>query len=1078
MRRIIPGLLLLIWTAAAPAASNLHFGPPPEWVRATPLPAAGTATPAATRILLLDYQAKLSPQTVSYYFESAVRIQSPQGLSAMGTVKLTWDPDTDILIVHKVHILRGKKVIDVLGSGQTFTVARREANLDYAAIDDTLTAILEPGDLEVGDILDIAYTLERTDPVLAGTSEAEVTISPDASVKVAHISALWATSDPMRWQATQGLSGIHPVHDGRMSRIDLSMRDLQPIVEPKNAPLRFLIDRRIDFTSFGSWAEVAQRLAPLYEQASKLSPSSPLQAELASIRAASPDLKVQAASALQLVENKVRYVFLGMNEGGLVPASADLTWSRRYGDCKAKTVLLLALLRNLGIDAQPVAVNLLRGDGLDSRLPMIELFDHVLVQARIDGKTYWLDGTRMGDKNVDQLHEPFYHWGLPLVSSGAQLVKMLPPPLTDPIIEESVQIDASLGVAKPAPMHAQVSFHDLAGVLLRTRLDNLTPSQLDTAVRAFWAPQARNVKILAVAAKYDAQAAAERLSMDGTVTLDWSGGEHDLNLLNLGYHADFERQSGPNQDAPFVVAYPFFVRTTESINLPEHGKGFSTVGADVHSTLAGMEYRRHASIAGGTFIATTTVRSIAPEFPAREAAADQNSLRKLADTSVGLKAPAGHTPTAAEMAWGLPESDNDAADYVSSGYMLYQHREFGAAIVDFDAALALDARNALALADRGLCYFWASYTDRAKADFDAALTIDPHSWVAYNGRGLFAIRLGDSAGAIAAFSAALANNPKDEIALPSRAYAYLELGRKKQALADYSEAIRQKPSAIGLYWWRAVLLGEQGNKSEAIRQAQLVTKANPKSGVAYLTAGEIYTAFHERDQASAAFDRAVAITPTAQTYLMRAGYRLWTDLAGKRADIESALKLDPNSVPALVRLAEVQSTAGEYNEAVTTLTRAIKEEGDYHDPRLLAIRGIAYQKAGQSALASQDLANAEKASRDPDELNRLCWDLATAGVSLDSALQDCNSALAKDPQRSFIHDSLGFVLLRLQRYPAAIAAYDDALKLQPLQADSLYGRGICELRTGRTNRGRADIRAATALSYQVADQFAHFGVTP
>jgi tetratricopeptide (TPR) repeat protein len=70
------------------------------------------------------------------------------------------------------------------------------------------------------------------------------------------------------------------------------------------------------------------------------------------------------------------------------------------------------------------------------------------------------------------------------------------------------------------------------------------------------------------------------------------------------------------------------------------------------------------------------------------------------------------------------------------------------------------------------------------------------------------------------------------------------------------------------------------------------------------------------------------------------------------------------------------------------------------------------------------------------------------------------------------------VLLRLGQYPAAIDAYNIALKLDPLQPHSLYGRGICELRTGNESRGHADIQAAEALSLAVADEFAHYGVKP
>ena len=57
-------------------------------------------------------------------------------------------------------------------------------------------------------------------------------------------------------------------------------------------------------------------------------------------------------------------------------------------------MLLVAILRSLGIDADAVAVSSGLGDGMDMRLPRVGAFDHVLVRATIAGRIYWLDGTR------------------------------------------------------------------------------------------------------------------------------------------------------------------------------------------------------------------------------------------------------------------------------------------------------------------------------------------------------------------------------------------------------------------------------------------------------------------------------------------------------------------------------------------------------------------------------------------------------------------------------------------------------------------------------------------------------------
>src|SRR5205085_4692270 len=133
--------------------------------------------------------------------------------------------------------------------------------------------------------------------------------------------------------------------------------------------------------------ELSALMDPLYVKASTLRPGSPLHAEIARIKAESADPKTRAAAALALVQTKVRYLFLGMNLGGYVPTDADVTWERRFGDCKAKTALLLALLRELDIPAEAAMVHSAMGDGMNERLPALEMLDHILVRASIGGET-------------------------------------------------------------------------------------------------------------------------------------------------------------------------------------------------------------------------------------------------------------------------------------------------------------------------------------------------------------------------------------------------------------------------------------------------------------------------------------------------------------------------------------------------------------------------------------------------------------------------------------------------------------------------------------------------------------------
>ena len=325
---------------------------------------------------------------------------------------LEWDPQTDTPIVHKLHIIRGDQVIDALAGGKTFTVLRREKNLEIAMLDGRLTATLQLEGLRVGDIVDLATTVRRHEPALQGRSENFNIMSRPGVIGRFHVRDIWPASKPMRWRATDGIGAPTVVQSANGSELVVDLADVEAPQPPRDAPGRFNDTGLLEASQFSSWSEVSGLMAPFYAKASTLAPDSPLRAEVAKIKAGTADPKARALAALRLVEEQVRYVFLGMNNGGFVPADADTTWTRRFGDCKGKTALLLALLKALDIDAEPALVNTASGDALSETLPALEVFDHILVRAQIAGRTYWLDGTRLGDRDLDRIPIPNFQWAL------------------------------------------------------------------------------------------------------------------------------------------------------------------------------------------------------------------------------------------------------------------------------------------------------------------------------------------------------------------------------------------------------------------------------------------------------------------------------------------------------------------------------------------------------------------------------------------------------------------------------------------------------------------------------------------
>ncbi len=644
-----PGLaifagILLIKSPVALAASDVAYGPAPSWVMPQQVPVAPSEkSTEPVRVLLSDVQARLAPKISETYVDSVLLVQTPQGLTDAGNIALSWRPDTDVLTVHKLAISRNGKDISLLGSGQTFTILRREESLEYATLSGALTAVTQPQGLEVGDRIELAYTIKRTDPLLGGVPEQIFGTPPQARIALAHLDVSWPADYHMSWRSPPYLATLREHQSDTGVEISDTQLDQQPLVEPAGAPSRYAATRLVQVSGYKSWSEISRLLYPLFSDAAKLSQSTPLRGEIERLRTSLHDPRARTEAALRLAQDQIRYVSLGMNEARIVPANVDTTWSRRYGDCKAKTVLLLALLRELGVDAEAVVVATVDGDALPTRLPMIGLFNHVLVRARIDGKEYWLDGTRVGDRHLDDLPVPNFRWGLPLKAQGSDLIKieMVAPPR--PLVDTTIVVDASAGPKAPASFHAEMMLRSDVATKLQQTISRLTDTQRNEILRTFWRRQDYwstdwdDVNFQNVKADFDDADWTLRLSVDGQGTMNWQGNEHLLQPLRLGGVVDLKREPGPNSDAPYLTNLSVYFRVSERVKLPRGGSALTLVGENVDQTIAGMHYERSARIDGGELSADATVRSVSPEFPASEAAADQKQLRELWDHPLYLK---------------------------------------------------------------------------------------------------------------------------------------------------------------------------------------------------------------------------------------------------------------------------------------------------------------------------------------------------------------------------------------------------------------------------------------------------------
>lgn len=567
------GLIAGVALCGAPALARndaVTTGPAPDWavpseLMPVPANAAGLFFMRRQDVLVhLDADGQISHQN------QVVRILHPQALQ-IGNVAIMWNPAVGAPVVHALRVHRDGTVINVLDQA-SFEVLRREDLLEQAMLSGMLTAVLRVPDLRVGDDLELAYTVRSEDPTLGAQNAGALMMVGTMPPGRFRLGLSWDEGQEPVIRATPDLADV--IDKGRRS-LTVRLDDPPMINPPKDAPPRYSWQRAVEFSDFATWRDVSMRFAPMYAQAATPAADSPVRAEAARIAAAHTDPLARAQAALELVQQQVRYVYVGLDGGNLAPASADETWQRRYGDCKGKTTLLLALLAELRVEAQAVvASNAGADDGFDERLPNPGLFDHVLVRATIDGQTYWLDGTLPPVVHASRNPLLPYRWVLPLTAAGSTLEAIPYQPLPLPDEMGLVEIDASSGFEQPARITHGTVKRGLPGILEYMQFSVLTPAQLLTTFRNSLTGSQQWDSVEAVDYRFDTATQASVLTITGTGPVDWNeydDGEYQLVLPGGGFSSPPRRQRATDQDqsAPYGADLGYSCYAT-TVRLPEN----------------------------------------------------------------------------------------------------------------------------------------------------------------------------------------------------------------------------------------------------------------------------------------------------------------------------------------------------------------------------------------------------------------------------------------------------------------------------------------------------------------------------
>ncbi len=374
----------------ADASPGFQIGPIPSWVEE--IAVGSERGNGGIYYRLLDEQVLLEAQTQTHYARVVKQVNDNSGLGSAGTVRVVFDPGFERLSFHRIEIQRGSQRLNALDRSR-IQLLQRETNLEQLMYDGRVTAMLTLQDLRVGDVIDLAYSIRGANPVFRGkyVNTAWMMASEGATLQ-ARFRLLAPEQRSIQYRPSVDTE-VATRQVGGLRETVFLRKNVAQWQGDAITPQQYYVRDQVRLSEFQNWNEVAVWAAELF--ASAHTEGVPAVVEVANrIRAQSSQTQEQVRLALDFVQKEVRYFGTEVGPYSHQPALAAKVLAQRFGDCKDKTALLISLLRELNVAAQPVLASLRMRETLDDSFATPLAFDHAIARVAVGDRSYWLDGTR------------------------------------------------------------------------------------------------------------------------------------------------------------------------------------------------------------------------------------------------------------------------------------------------------------------------------------------------------------------------------------------------------------------------------------------------------------------------------------------------------------------------------------------------------------------------------------------------------------------------------------------------------------------------------------------------------------
>ena len=290
-----------------------------------------------------------------------------------------------VMVAGRIYKPDGR-VIDAFDQGES-TVTDNSNTMYF----DTRSRALRFGGLEKGDVMELEYRIEPNSNVnpYGNYFGALVTFQTGLPQRLRRYVLVAPSNRKLNIFEQRMPAQALVRHVGSETTYQWDATDLKPIVSEPRGPSHTEIAPYVSISTFEDWDELGRWYAGMITPQMTL--DSDLRTELEHIGTSAKTDEEKIQAVYEFVLRNTNYVAMEFGIYSYKPYPVTQVYARRFGDCKDKASLMIAMLRALNIDAELALVRTRKLGDVSDRATTLAIFNHAL--AYVPKYDMWLDGT-------------------------------------------------------------------------------------------------------------------------------------------------------------------------------------------------------------------------------------------------------------------------------------------------------------------------------------------------------------------------------------------------------------------------------------------------------------------------------------------------------------------------------------------------------------------------------------------------------------------------------------------------------------------------------------------------------------